>query len=117
MKNYKDLMFHQSYINGAWKENFADQVAVKNPANGSVVGNVDNSDVAVVKEAIDAAHLALPIWKNKTAKDRSTILMKWYELIMANKDAIAHIMTLESGKPLEECKGEVNYGASFIQLQ
>lgn len=115
MKNYKDLMFHQSYINGKWIENSADKVAVKNPANGSIVGNVDNSDVSTMKEAIDAAHQAFPEWRKKTAKDRSTVLMKWFDLIMENKEAIAHIMTLESGKCLEECKGEINYGAAYIQ--
>ena len=115
MKTFKDLMFHQSYVNGEWKENKADKIDVNNPADGSIVGQVDNSNVATMKEAIDAAHLAFPIWKRKTAKDRSIILMKWFDLIMENKEAIAHIMTLESGKPLEECRGEIGYGASFIQ--
>lgn len=108
-------MFHQSYVNGEWKENKADKIDVNNPADGSIVGQVDNSNVTTMKEAIDAAHLAFPIWKRKTAKDRSIILMKWFDLIMENKEAIAHIMALESGKPLEECKGEIGYGASFIQ--
>ena len=115
MKNYKDLIFHKSYINGEWRENTEDKIEVNNPADGSMVAKVDNSDVSVVKEAIDAAHDAFPNWRKKTAKERSAILMKWFDLIMENKDAIAHIMTLESGKPLEECKGEINYGASYIQ--
>lgn len=115
MKDYKDLMFNQSYINGEWIKASGTKVDVKNPADGSLVGQVDNNDVSVVSRAIDAAHQAFPNWRKKTAKDRSAVLMKWFDLIMENKESIARIMSLESGKPLEECKGEINYGAAYIQ--
>ena len=115
MKNYKDLMFEHSFINGEWKKASGKKVDVNNPADGSLVGQVDDNDVSAVKEAIDAAHQAFPDWRKKTAKERSAVLMKWYNLILENKDAIAHIMVLESGKPLAECKGEIDYGASFVQ--
>ncbi len=115
MSNYKQLLFSQSYINGKWTSPINRLVDVINPADGSIVAQVDDQGIAGLKDAIDVAHLAFPAWKKKTAKERSAILMKWYSLIMDNRDVIAHIMTLESGKPLEECKGEVDYGAAFIQ--
>lgn len=115
MKEYKKLMFEKSYINGEWKKVSGEKLDVNNPADGSVMGQVENADVATVKQAIDAAYQAFPIWKNKTAKERSAILMRWYDLILKNKEEIAHIMALECGKPLVECKGEIDYGASFVQ--
>lgn len=115
MTNYKDFLFNQSFINGDWKKGSGEKVEVTNPADGSIVGHVDNSEIEVVQEAINAAHNAFPLWRKKTAKDRSAILIKWFNLIIEHKDSIAHIMTLESGKPFEECKGEIDYGAAYIQ--
>lgn len=80
-----------------------------------MVGFVYNHDIEHVKKAIDAAYNSFDEWKSKTAKERSLILLKWFDLINENKDEIAHIMSLESGKPLKECLGEIDYGASFIE--
>lgn len=115
MKDYKKLMFERSYVNGEWKKVSGKKLDVNNPADGSVVGQVENGDVPIVKQAIDAAHQAFPAWKKKTAKERSAILMNWFKLILENKEGLAHIMALESGKTLTECKGEIDYGASFVQ--
>lgn len=115
MSTYKKILFNQSYINGKWTSPTNVMIDVINPADGSVVAQVDDQGTSGLKDAIDAAHQAFPAWKKKTAKERSGILMKWYSLIMDNRDNLAHIMTLESGKPLEECKGEISYGAAFIQ--
>src|SRR5213078_1532787 len=70
---------------------------------------------AEAKRAIDAADRAWPAWRAKTAKERATILRKWFDLIMANQEDLAQIMTAEQGKPLAETRGEVAYGASFIE--
>lgn len=115
MKNYKNLIFEASYVNGEWIKDSDEKVAVKNPADGSTVGYVYNNDATTINKAIDAAYDAFPNWRKKTAKARSGILLNWYQLIMENKDEIAHIMVLESGKPLTECKGEIDYGAAYIQ--
>ena len=115
MTSYKNLLFKQSYINGKWTSGNKKNIDVINPADGTIVSQVEDQGIQGLKNAIDAAHQAFPTWKKKTAKHRSGILMKWYSLIMESRDELAHIMTLESGKPLEECKGEISYGAAFIQ--
>lgn len=115
MINYKDLIFEKSFINGKWIKDSDDKVAIKNPADGSIVGHVYNNDASTINKAIDAAYQAFPNWRKKTAKARSSILMNWFNLIVENKEKIAHIMVLESGKPLSECRGEIDYGAAYIQ--
>jgi succinate-semialdehyde dehydrogenase/glutarate-semialdehyde dehydrogenase len=116
--NLKDpkLFRESAYIDGAWAE--ADSRArfeVDNPADGTVVGRVPNMGVAETKRAIAAAEAALPAWRALPAKERSKILRKWYELIIANADDLALILTTEQGKPLAEAKGEILYGASFVE--
>lgn len=115
MTDYKHLIFDKSYINGQWQAEYFETFEVTNPADGSAMGKVYNSGAQLFQKAIDAAHKAFPEWKSKTGKERQTILNKWYHLIIANKNALATIMTLESGKPLSESLVEVDYGASFIQ--
>jgi len=110
------LLREQSYINGEWVS--AEDGAtfpVTNPADGSLVAHVPELDVAGARAAIEAADAAWPAWRSKTAKERSAILRRWFDLMIANKDDLAAIMTAEQGKPLAESAGEIMYGASFIE--
>lgn len=108
------LLRNQSYINGAWV-GAAASFDVTNPADGVTIGSVPNMGAAEAQSAIDAAHAAFPAWSAKTGKERAAIMRKWFELMMANADDLAALMTAEQGKPLAEAKGEVVYGASFIE--
>ena len=110
------LQFEKAYINGQWVE--ADNkatISVTNPATGQVIGTVPNMGAAETRRAIDFANQALPAWRAKTAKERARILRKWFDLIMQNQESLAQLMTAEQGKPLEESRGEIAYGASFIE--
>ncbi len=114
--NNPALLRGQSYINGQWVSAAnGDTFSVTNPADGSLVATVPDLDVAATRSAIEAAAAAWPAWRAKTAKERSAILRRWYNLILENKDDLAAIMTAEQGKPLAESAGEVMYGASFIE--
>ena len=105
-----------AYIDGRWcQAHSGRQFEVTNPATGELITLVPDMDGADTQAAIEAAHAAQPAWAALTAKERSAKLMRWYELIMAEQDALARLMTREQGKPLAEAKGEVAYGASFIQ--
>jgi succinate-semialdehyde dehydrogenase/glutarate-semialdehyde dehydrogenase len=108
------LLRNQAYINGKWVS-AESTFEVVNPANGAAIGSVPNMGATEVQAAIDAASAAFPAWAAKTGKERAAILRKWYELMMANADDLATLMTAEQGKPLAEAKGEVTYGASFIE--
>ncbi|MGH8768708.1 MAG: NADP-dependent succinate-semialdehyde dehydrogenase [Burkholderiales bacterium] len=110
------LFRQQGYINGQWRD--ADSKAtinVTNPADGSVIGTIPKMGAAETRRAIEAANAALPAWRAKLAKERANILRKWFELMIANTDDVALIMTTEQGKPLPEAKGEIAYAASFIE--
>jgi succinate-semialdehyde dehydrogenase/glutarate-semialdehyde dehydrogenase len=110
------LFRQQCYIDGAWVD--ADDkatLAVHNPADGQQIGTVPKMGVAETRRAIEAANAALPAWRAKTAKERSAILRKWFELMMQNQEDLAILMTVEQGKPLAESRGEIVYGASFIE--
>jgi succinate-semialdehyde dehydrogenase/glutarate-semialdehyde dehydrogenase len=110
------LFRQQAYIDGAWVDADSRQtVPVDNPATGGVIGAVPKMGTAETRRAIEAANRALPAWRSKLAKERAAILRKWFELMMANQDDLALIMTSEQGKPLTEAKGEVAYAASFIE--
>ena len=102
-----------AFIDGLWIEAGA-TFEVTNPADGSVIAQVADLGAAETTIAIEAAHRALPAWAARTAKDRGAILRKWSDLILAHADDLARLMTAEQGKPLAESKGEVVYGASFI---
>ena len=113
--NDPTLLRTDSYVNGAWTKAKGDKrFAVTNPANGAVIAEVADLGAAEVTAAIDAAVPAQKEWAARTAKDRAMVLRKWYDLIMANADDLAIILTTEMGKPLAEARGEVAYGASFI---
>ena len=114
--NDSALLRQQAYIDGEWVD-AADgsRFEVSNPADGSVLANVPAMGVTETRRAIEAAATALPAWRARTAKERATILRKWFELIMAHQEDLAVLMTSEQGKPLSEARGEVAYGASFIE--
>ncbi|CAD6558134.1 Glutarate-semialdehyde dehydrogenase [Paraburkholderia hiiakae] len=110
------LLREQAYIDGQWRN--ADDSAtldVYNPATGERLASVPNMGAGETRAAIEAAHRAFPAWRATTAKERARLLRNWFELIMANQDALAEIMTREQGKPLAEARGEIGYAASFIE--
>jgi succinate-semialdehyde dehydrogenase / glutarate-semialdehyde dehydrogenase len=112
--NDPKLFREQCYIDGEWvgaQKTFA----VDNPATGAVLGSVPDLGVAETRRAIEAAERALPAWRAKTAKERAAILRKWFDLMMGSQDDLAQILTAEQGKPLAEARGEIAYGASFIE--
>ena len=111
--NDPTLLKTDSYINGAWHGGNT-RFAVTNPATGDVIAEVADLGAAETTAAIDAAVPAQKAWAARTAKDRAMVMRKWYELIMANAEDLAVILTTEMGKPLAEAKGEIAYGASFI---
>ena len=113
--NDPTLLRVDSYINGAWTNAAGDKrFAVTNPATGEIVAEVADLGASDVTAAIDAATPAQKEWAARTAKDRAMVMRKWYDLIMANADDLAIILTTEMGKPLAEARGEIVYGASFI---
>ena len=110
------LFREQCYIDGAWldaqsRKNFP----VHNPATGAVLGSVPDMGTSETRRAIEAAERAWPAWRDKTAKERAAILRKWFDLMMANQEDLAQLMTAEQGKPLAESRGEIAYGASFVE--
>lgn len=110
------LLCSHAYVNGQWV--LADDGArftVRNPANGKTITEVSSLGPAQTAQAIAAAHAALPAWRDKTAKERSTVLRQWFDLIMANQEDLARLLSWEQGKPLAESRGEIAYGASFIE--
>lgn len=110
------LLRQQCYINGKWINATTKAVIeVHNPFDNTLIGTVPKLGVEETQKAIDAAAAAFPLWRNKTAKERSAILEKWYELIMQSLEELAHLLTLEQGKPINEARGEIRYGAAFIQ--
>ena len=108
------LLQTDALINGQWIPG-ASRFDIVDPATGHKLADVANLGPKDAEAAIAAANAAWPAWKAKTAKERSIILRKWFDLLMANQDDIARIMTAEQGKPLAEAKGEVAYGASFVE--
>lgn len=110
------FQFEKAYINGQWVE--ADNkttISVTNPATGEVIGTVPKMGATETRRAIAFASEALPAWRAKTAKERARILRNWFDLIIKNQEALAQLMTAEQGKPLIESRGEIIYGASFIE--
>jgi succinate-semialdehyde dehydrogenase/glutarate-semialdehyde dehydrogenase len=110
------LFRDQCYVDGAWiTADSRKSLAVNNPATGEIVGSVPMMGAAETRRAIEAADRSWPAWRAKTAKERATLLRKWFDLMMANQDDLGLILTTEQGKPLAEAKGEIAYGASFIE--
>jgi len=112
----KTLLKADSYVNGTWVPAASgDRFAVTNPATGQTIADMANLGAEDARRAIEAAHQAQGAWAAKTAKERAVLLRNWFELIMAAQEDLAQIMTAEQGKPLAETRGEVAYGASFIE--
>jgi succinate-semialdehyde dehydrogenase/glutarate-semialdehyde dehydrogenase len=110
------LFREQAFVGGRWESAANGQVKqVFNPATGQLIGTIPNLGAAETRRAIEAADKALPDWRGRTAKERAQILRKWFELLMANQEDLAVLMTVEQGKPLTESRGEIAYAASFIE--
>ena len=112
--NLKDpsLLRQLAYVDGQWIPADSGQtVDILNPANGSRVGSVPVLGAAETRRAIDAAARAMPAWAARTARERASVLRRWFELMLAHADDLAVIMTSEQGKPLAEARGEVAYAA------
>src|SRR5258705_6083538 len=110
------LIREAAYIEGEWRgARRGGGLGGKNPATGEVIAEVADLDEADVRDAIEAANRAWGPWRAKTAKERAVLMRKWYELMMAAQEDLAQLMTAEQGKPLAESRGEIAYGASFIE--
>lgn len=112
----RPLMKSRGYVNGAWVDAASGHVfPVTNPANGMELARVPDMDAADATVAIAVARDAFPEWRDRLAADRAVILRRWYDLIVQHADSLALLLSLEQGKPLREAKGEILYGASFIE--
>ncbi len=112
--NDPTLLKTDALINGHWVKG-ASRFDVHDPATGKKLADVANLTAKDAEAALDAANAAWPAWRNKTSKERSILLRKWFDLLMANQEDLGRIMTAEQGKPFAEAKGEVAYGASFVE--
>jgi succinate-semialdehyde dehydrogenase/glutarate-semialdehyde dehydrogenase len=108
------LLRQAAYIAGEWVTGATD-FPVRNPATGETIARVPDLGAAETRRAIEAANAAWPAWRAKTAKERATVLRRWFELMLAHADDLAWLLTSEQGKPLAEASGEVLYGASFVE--
>ncbi|CUH79360.1 succinate-semialdehyde dehydrogenase / glutarate-semialdehyde dehydrogenase [Tropicibacter naphthalenivorans] len=109
------LLEERAYVNGAWLSGMK-TFDVTNPARGDVIAKVTDLSRGEVANAIDAAYVAQKDWAQWTGKERAAVLRKWFDLMMANQDDLATIMTAEQGKPLAESKGEIAYGAGYVEF-
>jgi succinate-semialdehyde dehydrogenase/glutarate-semialdehyde dehydrogenase len=114
--NDASLLRTQAYINGRWENgDSGTPFEVLNPATGVRLGTVPNLSGAQVRRCIQAAHQALPGWASRTARERAVLLRRWFDLMLANQDDLATIMTAEQGKPFAEARAEIAYAASYIE--
>ncbi|NHN39872.1 NAD-dependent succinate-semialdehyde dehydrogenase [Pseudomaricurvus alcaniphilus] len=113
--NRQELLSTASYINGQWISESTKEIEVKNPATGMLIAKVPALGTAETRAAIAAAKTAMPAWSAKPAKERASILRRWFDLIVENQDDLAKILTAEQGKTLAEARGEISYGASYIE--
>ena len=112
----KELIVSKGYINGIFTSGNSNKTFdVNDPSTGELIVKLPDMGISETKDAINAAHKAQKSWSAKTGKERSTILRNWFNLMMANKDDLAKILTAEMGKPLAEALGEITYGASFVE--
>ncbi|MCD1617428.1 NAD-dependent succinate-semialdehyde dehydrogenase [Salipiger marinus] len=110
------LLETRAYVNGTWTDGDKGTFDVRNPARGDVIAEVADLSRAQVAQAIDAAYAAQKDWAQWTGKERAKVLRKWFDLMMENQEDLGTILTAEQGKPLAEAKGEIAYGASFIEF-
>jgi succinate-semialdehyde dehydrogenase/glutarate-semialdehyde dehydrogenase len=114
--NDQDLFREDLFVGGRWRSGGTDRrIDVTDPATGAVIGQIAEADESDVRGAIAAAQEAFPVWAGLTAQQRGRILRRWYELIVENADDLAMILTAEQGKPLSEARGEILYGAGFVE--
>ena len=114
--NDQRLFRQAGYIDGTWIEKGSQgSISVDNPATGAVIGTVPRLGAAETRRAIEAASRAFPAWRKKTAKERAVVMRRWFDLMIANQEDLARLMTLEQGKPLGESRGEVAYAAAFLE--
>ncbi len=110
------LLKSQAFLNGEWRSADSGQtIDVKNPATGALIGTAPRMGAAETKEAIEAAHHAFQSWKRTTAKERSALLRRWFDLIVANVEDLAIILTAEHGKPLAEARAEILSNANYLE--
>ncbi|NIE62361.1 NAD-dependent succinate-semialdehyde dehydrogenase [Burkholderia sp. Ax-1719] len=110
------LFRQQAYVDGQWcNAHDGATLDVTNPSTGERIASVPNMGASETRAAIEAAQRALPGWRATTAKERARLLRNWFELVMANQETLAELMTREQGKPLAEARGEIAYAASFIE--
>jgi len=110
------LLRQSCFIRGAWtRADDGRTIPVRNPASGAVIGTVPRMGTAEARRAVEAAAAALPAWRARTAGERAAILRRWFELIVANQEDLATLMTAEQGKPMAESRGEIAYAAGFIE--
>ncbi|MBL8201368.1 MAG: NADP-dependent succinate-semialdehyde dehydrogenase [Chromatiales bacterium] len=111
-----NLLRTRAYVGGRWVDaSGGGTVTVTNPATGQQLGTIPDCGAAETRAAIEAADAALPAWRARTAKERAALLRKLHDLLLANQDDLARIMTAEQGKPLAEARGEIGYSASFLE--
>lgn len=118
MKKMSDpgLLRQQAFIDGLWVDaDCGETLTVTNPANGERLGQVPKMGTQETRRAIEVAQGAWPTWRAKTAQERSTLLRRWFELVLEHQEDLALLMTAEQGKPLAEARGEIAYAASFIE--
>jgi succinate-semialdehyde dehydrogenase/glutarate-semialdehyde dehydrogenase len=114
--NDSALFRDRCFINGAWVGSSSGSlIPVDNPATGDVIGSVPSLGRAETRQAIEAAEHAFREWRKRTGKERAAVLRKWFDLMIANQEDLARLMTTEQGKPLTESRGEVAYAASFLE--
>jgi succinate-semialdehyde dehydrogenase/glutarate-semialdehyde dehydrogenase len=110
------LLRQRCYVRGAWVDaEDGSTITVRNPASGEVVGTVPRMGAEETRTAVRAAAAALPAWRARTGKDRAAVLRRWFELMKANQEDLATLMTAEQGKPMAESRGEIAYAAGFIE--
>ncbi|GLX81459.1 NAD-dependent succinate-semialdehyde dehydrogenase [Thalassotalea eurytherma] len=112
--NDPQLLRNHSYINGSWHAS-ENQLMVTNPATGEVIAQVSDAAVGEVDLAVKAAKQAMPLWSSLAAAERAKLMRKWFDLIIEHQEDLATILTLEQGKPLAEARGEITYGAAYIE--
>lgn len=111
-----DLFRQQCYINGQWANaDSGETIEVQNPATGELLGVIPKMGATETRRAIETANTAFAQWRKVPAKQRAAIMRRWFELVMENQEDLARIMTLEQGKPLAEARGEIAYGAAYLE--
>ncbi|MDY7115995.1 NAD-dependent succinate-semialdehyde dehydrogenase [Halomonas sp. SSL-5] len=115
MPELPEFLIPKAFIAGEWRD-AETRFAVTDPANGEVLAEVPDLGAEATRDAVAAAEAAWPAWRKRTAKERANLLRGWYDAIMAHQEELARLMTLEQGKPLAEARGEVAYGASFVEF-